>query len=222
MQQDEEEHAPDIIVRAKSRTVTSGETATFICHFTGNPDPEAEWNIPENRVLDSRLEVITTRGCSTLFIYQAKKKDEREYTCTLSNRLGCVSCSAKLKVIDPLSPRPTSMDVSSTNVSDKSKPKVTQTLTFLHKNPSPDPSSANNTGDEGVQPLTVKSSDMPYEGPEPVCDSTMPYAGVKPTYNLSMPYEGVEPMCNSSMPYEGVEPMYNLTMPYDGFEPRAT
>ena len=49
-----EDDAPDMlpyfIEKAKSRTVNIGDTATFICQYSGNPIPEAEWNIPENKV----------------------------------------------------------------------------------------------------------------------------------------------------------------------------
>ena len=152
---------------------------------------------------------------------------------------------------DSNSPRPTSMDVSSTSASDKAKVvqrRHTQPLSIFRGNASSD-ISGNSTGDEAVKPLTVKNSNVTYMGFEPISkelklsvnyNSTMLNKGLESEAicNFSrangnfrpdtstMPYDVSEPtcVCKASVPSKGSECMTvcNSTKQYSRFEPKSS
>ena len=71
------------------------------CAVTGLPDPEVSWSLPDgtfinNALLRNQRYVISGNG--TLFLQQMGKKDEGDYTCIATNKLGKDERKVSVKV----------------------------------------------------------------------------------------------------------------------------
>ncbi|XP_041477176.1 myosin light chain kinase, smooth muscle-like isoform X3 [Lytechinus variegatus] len=81
--------------------VVEGESVTFECHVDAIPEPTIIWTANKKEIKESKYFQMSYKDAvATLLIAEAFAEDEGDYTCTATNGVGTVSCTAELTVQD--------------------------------------------------------------------------------------------------------------------------
>ena len=113
--------APSIVSPLSDETVMAGRSVQLKCMINSDasPPPVVEWSkdgLPLN--IDRAFTSLGEESC-VLRIQMVERDDEGIYTCTVANKKGVVSSSAKVTVMSPPDPpnKPLARPLTSTSVS---------------------------------------------------------------------------------------------------------
>ncbi|XP_054272557.1 hemicentin-1-like [Macrosteles quadrilineatus] len=93
---------PRVVHLPSDLAVPIGGSASVLCAAIGNPVPQTTWS-RDGRPLQSPRMFTSEQG--ELFIREAEKDDEGNYTCTVENTFGKATYSVNVKITGIVSPR---------------------------------------------------------------------------------------------------------------------
>lgn len=96
------ESAPKILEALKDQKVAEGQPTSFRTRVTGKPAPIPQWYKGDQLIKPSKyFQMQKDREYYTLRVSEAFPEDEGTYKCVLTNPVGTVTTTAKLKVLPP-------------------------------------------------------------------------------------------------------------------------
>ncbi|XP_022103679.1 uncharacterized protein LOC110986244 isoform X2 [Acanthaster planci] len=153
---------PAFTDKLKPCLVSTDESAVLTCSFSGKPIPTATWSLPSHlNSGNKRVEIMSAENNSTLTLHRVTMLDAGEYTCTVENSNGSVSCMAKLDVRESQSSI-VSTDLNFGDIHDISRARSSSPLT-THSLSVEEPSMVRSTSLENLKTLDEDFDVLPGE-----------------------------------------------------------